>query len=190
MASSARPEETTLKIIAFAASNSRQSINKKLVTHAAELLAARSAGAALEVLDLNDYQAALYGIDREQQHGIPEAVHRFRQKIGEADVLLISLAEHNGTYTAAWKSLFDWCSRVDRDIFRGKPAVLLSTSPGKRGGASVLEQATNAFPRFRVAVKASLAVPSFHASFDSERGELADPELRAQLEAALDALDL
>ena len=176
-----------MKITAFAASNSRQSINKKLVTHAAERLAVRQA-AEIEVLDLNDYEAPIYGIDREQEEGIPEAAHRFRRALEEADLLLISLAEHNGSYTAAFKSLLDWCSRVDRDIFRGKPTVLLSTSPGGRGGASVLKQATDAFPRFGAEVKASLAIPSFHQSFDAERGELVDAELQAQLEKALDSL--
>ena len=180
-----------MKITAFAASNSRQSINKRLVTHAAERLASRLAGshgAEMEVLDLNDYDAPIYGIDHEQEHGIPEAAYRFRQKLDEADVLLISFAEHNGSYTAAFKSLLDWCSRVDRDIFRGKPAVLLSTSPGGRGGASVLKQATQSFPHFNADVKANLAIPSFHQSFDADKGELVDAGLQAQLEKALETL--
>lgn len=60
-----------MKVLAFAATNSRNSINKALVTHAAELLQ-RNAGAELEILDLNDFEMPIYSIDREQDSGIPE----------------------------------------------------------------------------------------------------------------------
>ena len=43
-----------MKVLAFAASNHKASINKQLVTHATDLLAA-NAGAEVEILDLNDF---------------------------------------------------------------------------------------------------------------------------------------
>ena len=43
-----------MKVIAFAATNTKASINKQLVTHATNLLAANT-GAEIELLDLNDF---------------------------------------------------------------------------------------------------------------------------------------
>ena len=101
---------------------------------------------------------------------------------------MISFAEHNGSYSAAYKNLFDWCSRANPKVFQGKPMVLLATSPGARGGASVLASATNSAPFFGGSVKANLAVPSFGSNFDRERGVLTNAELQQQLQNAVNSL--
>jgi chromate reductase, NAD(P)H dehydrogenase (quinone) len=95
--------------------------------------------------------------------------------------VIISFAEHNGSYSAAYKNLFDWCSRLGQKIFQDKPLVLLSTSPGARGGASVLAAATSSASFFAGQVRATLSIPSFHDNFDVERGVLKNEELRAKL---------
>jgi len=178
-----------MNILAFAASNSRQSINKQLVTHAAHLLQTEIApDASVDIIDLNDFEMPLYSIDRETDSGIPDLAQEFRTRIAESDALLISFAEHNGSYTAAFKNLFDWASRLEGKVWADKPMVLLSTSPGGRGGQSVLATATGGAPHFGGTVKASLSVPSFYQSFDSESGSLTDPDLAAQLKEALAAL--
>jgi chromate reductase len=174
-----------VRIIAFAASSSRKSINKMLVTYAAGLIDQ----AEVEVLDLNDYELPLFSEDKEQELGRPELATAFLAKIASADALLISFAEHNGTYSAAYKNLFDWCSRVKK-VFQGKPMVLLSTSPGARGGASVLEQAVKSAPYFEGEVKGSLAVASFYEHFDVEQQQLTNDALKADLVLALNKLTL
>ena len=173
-----------MKVLAFAASNSKKSINKQLVSHAAALVA----GAELEVLDLNDYEMPLFSVDREAESGHPALAKAFLNKIAASDALIISYAEHNGSYSAAFKNLFDWCSRIEPKVFQGKPMVLLSTSPGARGGATVLAAATNSAPFFGGRVVASLAIPSFHDNFDLETGALKHEELRGQLAQAVAAL--
>jgi len=55
-----------MKIIAFAASNSSNSINKKLATYAASLFQ----GETIEILDLNDYEMPLFSSDRVAKNGI------------------------------------------------------------------------------------------------------------------------
>ncbi|MBI3480420.1 MAG: NAD(P)H-dependent oxidoreductase [Nitrosomonadales bacterium] len=170
-----------MKILAFAASNSRKSINKQLVAYAASLVK----DVEIEVLDLNDYELPLFSEDREQELGHPELAKAFIAKIAASDALMISFAEHNGSYSAAWKNLFDWSSRIGRNVFQGKPMVLLSTSPGSRGGASVLAAATNSMPFFGGDVKASLSIPSFHENFDIKRGVLSNEELNAKLVEAV-----
>ena len=173
-----------MKILAFAASNSRKSINKQLVAYAASLVN----GAEVEVLDLNDYELPLFSEDREKELGHPELAQAFLSKIAGSDALMISFAEHNGSYSAAWKNLFDWSSRIGKKVFQDKAMVLLSTSPGPRGGASVLAAATGSAPFFGGNVKASLAIPSFHDNFDVERGELRNEELNTRLIEAVSQL--
>ena len=119
-----------MKVVAFAASNSRNSINKLLVTYAASLLDSWET----EILELNDFELPLFSVDREAELGQPELAKLFLKKLADADAIIISFAEHNLSYSAAYKNLFDWCSRITPKVFQGKPMVLLSTSPGGHGG--------------------------------------------------------
>lgn len=173
-----------MKVLAFAASNSRQSINKQLVTHAAQLLQ-QNAAAEFEVIDLNDFEMPIYSSDRENESGIPEPAQAFRNKIAEADAIIISFAEHNGSYTAAYKNLFDWTSRIDQKVYQDKKAVLLATSPGPGGAQNVLGSAVGSAPYFALEVKGSLSVPSFYDNFNAEQGELTNAELAEALKEAL-----
>ena len=172
------------KIIAFAASSSSRSINRRLVGYAAGLADA----ADVEILDLNDFELPLFSVDREEKLGQPELAHAFVDKIGGCDAVLISLAEHNGSYSAAYKSLFDWASRINPKVYQDKPMVLLATSPGGRGGKSVLELALNQMPRFGGQVVASVSVPSFDENFNSDTGKIENGEIEARIQAAIDAL--
>ncbi len=173
-----------MKLLAFAASNSSKSINKKLVTYACSLVK----DAEIEILDLNDFEMPLYSADREERDGIPELARRFYKKIGTADALLISYAEHNGSYTVAFKNLYDWTSRIDAKVFQGKPMVLLSTSPGPGGASSVLATAKTSAPFFGGEVLADLSVPSFYDNFNVQAGEISNPEIKEQLKAAVATL--
>ncbi len=169
------------KIIAFGASSSKNSINKKLASYAASQLQ----NVDRETLDLNDYEIALFSEDKEKDLGQPQAALDFLSKISSADALIISFAEHNGSYTAAYKNLFDWCSRITRDVFGNKPALFLSTSPGKGGAANVLKQALVSAPHFAADIRGSLSIPSFHENFDQETNTLRAVEKKEQLDHAL-----
>ena len=172
------------KVIAFAASNSSRSINKQLVTYASALLD----GAEVEILDLNDYEMPLFSIDREDEIGQHELAQVFLQKINDCDGILISFAEHNGAYSAAYKNLYDWISRIQPKVYRDKPMVLLSTSPGGRGGQSALGLALSQIPRFGGQVQASVSVPSFGENFDLEAGVIANDLIAQQIQTAVDSL--
>lgn len=174
-----------MKIIAFAGSNHKASINKQLVEYATGLLDK----ADVEVLDLNDYELPLYSQDKEQEIGHPRLAKDFLAKIGESDGIIISFAEHNGSYSVAYKNIFDWCSRIEPKVFQKKPMVILSTSPGSMGGATVLAAAVNSAPYFDGVVKASLSIPSFYDNFDSDKQLLKHPELNEQLKDAVSHLN-
>jgi chromate reductase, NAD(P)H dehydrogenase (quinone) len=166
-----------MKIITFGGSPSKNSINKKLAIYAASLFE----NAEVEVLDLNDFQMPIFSVDIEAEIGQHDLAKAFLAKIESADFLVVSLAENNGNYSAAFKNLYDWCSRIMGKVFQGKPMLLLSTSPGGRGGASVLEIAKNAFPRYGAEIKATFSLPSFNDNFDVEKGMISNPALDTQL---------
>jgi len=166
-----------MKILTFAASNSSKSINKQLANYAASLVE----GADIETLDINDYEMPLFSEDKERELGQPEEAKQFFAKLGQADAIIISFAEHNGSYTAAYKNLFDWTSRIDQKLFQNKPMVLLATSPGPGGASSVLAAAKGSAPYFAGDVKAVLSIPSFYDNFDSEQQVLRNQDLISQL---------
>lgn len=167
-----------MKIIAFGASPSKNSINKKLATYAATLFE----NAEVEVLDLNDFQMPIFTVDIEPAIGQHELAKAFLAKIATADILVVSMAENNGNYSVAFKNIFDWCSRITGKVFQEKPMLLMATSPGARGGASVLEIAKKAFPFYGGNVKATFSLPSFDTNFDIEKGEISSVELRKELQ--------
>lgn len=173
-----------MKIIAFAGSNSSHSINKKLATYAVSLFQNPDS----EVLDLNDYEMPLFSIDREaiiDQHPLAKA---FLEKIGSADLLVVSLAENNGNYSSAFKNLFDWCSRIRNDVFQDKPMLLMATSPGKRGGRSVLDIAQNNLPRYGANIKAEFSLPLFYDNFDIDNGRITNSEKAQELQSIVDSV--
>ncbi len=173
-----------MKVIAFAASSSAHSINKKLATYTLSLLENVDA----EVLDINDYEMPMFSEDKEKELGQPQQAQDFLNKIAGADAMIISFAEHNGSYTAAWKNLFDWCSRIEPKVYQGKQVILLSTSPGAGGASSVLAAATASAPYFKGEVKASLSVPEFYENFDVEALEVTSPDIKQQLLSAVNEL--
>ena len=164
-----------MNILAFGASSSKTSINQTLADHVASLISKKYI-----LIDLNDYEMPLYSIDREQHMGIPEQAHAFLKQIHAADLIIISLSEHNGAYTAAFKNVFDWTSRVELKLFENKKMILLSTSPGGHGGQTVLDMALQRFPRHGAEIIGHLALPFFKTNFDLEKG-IIDDSYRAKL---------
>lgn len=159
-------------------------MNKKLATYAASLVK----NANIEILDINDYEMPIFSEDREKALGQPQQARDFYKKIGEADIIFISYAEHNGSYTAAFKNLFDWTSRIDMKVYQNKKMVILATSPGPGGASTVLSAALNSAPHFAANVIGSLSVPSFYENFNSETNKLTNNSLIQSLENIINKL--
>jgi len=169
-----------MKILSFGASTSSTSINRKFARFAAN----RIDGATVTDLDLREFDLPIYSADREESEGIPEAASRFLELIRSHDAVVVSMAEHNGSYSAAFKNLYDWVSRLEQKLWSEKPMLLLSTSPGGRGGATVIEAAKSTFPRMGASLKASFSLPSFYDNFSEDEGIL-DNELNSAFQEAL-----
>lgn len=167
-----------MKILTFGTSASKKSINKQFAIYTAQQFESSS----LEVLDLNDFNIPIYSIDLENETGIPLPIKIIQQKVNEADLVIFGLAEHNGSYTSAFKNTFDWMSRLQANTFEAKKLVLVSTSPGGRGGQGVMDVALSRFPRHGAEILGSFCLPKFQENFDATKGILND-ELRKQHKA-------
>lgn len=179
---------SSFKVVAFAGSNSTQSINMRLLTHAVDVLRDSVAGGVdAEILDLNDYEMPIYSSEREAA-GVPSQAQAFFNKIGQADALIVSLAEHNGSYSTAFKNIFDWTSRIDMAVFQQKPMLLMATSPGPGGGQHVHSAAMAAFPYFGANVVAGFQFGPFFDHYDPETGRLTSDDKVAELKTAVSAL--
>lgn len=172
------------KILAFGASNSKNSINKKLASYTASLLE----GHEINIADLNDYELPVFGVDLEKEIGHPENAIRFSELVEQHDGLIISLAEHNSNFTAVFKNLADWMSRYHNPTWRNKKVFLMATSNGKRGGATALEIGLKILPFRGADISAHFSLPQFSENFSDDEG-LLNEELKSQLIDQLNIFD-
>jgi NAD(P)H-dependent FMN reductase len=163
-------------IIVIGASNSSKSINKQLANYAASKLT----DVDLTQIDIAGYNetkifSADYAVDT------PNEILELKETFNKSDGFIISFAEHNGSYTTAYKNVIDWISVQDGKPFNGKPTLLLATSPGARGGSNVLASSNTYYPHMGAEITGSLSIPSFNDNFTD--GKLSNKELEEQLMA-------
>ena len=168
------------QIVAFGASSSKKSINKDLATYVASIIE----DANPVILDLNDFEMPIYSIDYENDNGIPEKAYKFKEILKSADGIIISFAEHNSVYTAAFKNIFDWISRIEKVVWFNKPMFLLSTSDGDRGAKTVLQIAYNRMSFGNPHKIPTFSLPNFKKNFDKNNGIL-DIDLNDEFQNAL-----
>jgi NAD(P)H-dependent FMN reductase len=164
-----------MKILAFAGSTSSTSINRELV----KFVLKDFQNEEINLIDLNDFDMPVFSVDREKK-GFPDEAHNFLKVIEECDVIICSLAEHNRSYSTAFKNVFDWASRINVKVFQNKPMFLMSTSPGGYGGGNVMNTAKTFFPNFGADIKDTFSLPKFYENFDLEIGVI-NPEMLKDL---------
>lgn len=174
------------RVLAFAGSARKHSLNKKLVAIAAA--GARRAGAEVTLLDLREYPLPLYDGDLEAGEGVPENVLKLRQLMLEHQGFLISSPEYNSSITPLLKNLIDWTSRPAGGQdglapYRSKVVGLMSASPGGFGGIRAL-------PHLRlilgsigcIVLPDQIAVPKAHEAIGPS-GEMVNAMQQAAVEA-------
>lgn len=149
------------KILAFAGSLRRESVNFKLAAAAAQ--AAREAGAEVTLLNLRDYPLDIYDGDLEAEHGLPENVLKLKAIFDAHAGYLIACPEYNGGFTPVLKNTLDWISRPaegERRMqqFADKPVGIMAASPGAQGGIRMLPML-----RMQLSYFGMLVLPGWHA---------------------------
>ena len=124
-----------MKILAFAGSLRKGSINKALLRavqeHAPE-------GMEIGIFDIGGIP--LFNQDLEAFDLSPEVI-RFREAITGADGILIASPEYNHGITGVTKNVLDWASRPPgKSAISGKPVGVIGASPGATGTARSQDQ--------------------------------------------------
>jgi NAD(P)H-dependent FMN reductase len=182
------PLMAEMKILTFAGSTRADSYNKKLVQEAGKI--AKGIGAEVTFIDLKDYPMPFYDADLETKEGMPPNAKRFRDLIASNHAMIISSPQYNDSVPAVLKNALDWASRdeegkTSQAAFTGKKIVLLSASPGKKGGTKALVHLRSILHECGGEVlEKQLSVPLSHQAFDAS-GMLKDTALKQKLEEAV-----
>lgn len=169
-----------MKILAFGASGSKHSINRQLAYYVAD----QFKGHEIEKIDLSEFPTPLFSVDLEKDEGYPDNAYKLMDIIKNNELMIISFAEHNSSYTAWFKNIFDWMTRIDSKLFSEKKIFMLSTSTGGRGGLNVMHAATDRMPRHGAEIIGNFSLPLFNENFIPGKG-IVNEELNSQLQAII-----
>lgn len=164
------------KILTISASNSSKSINSQLLAFAVEKIS----GHQITNLDIRDYPLPFYSSDREETDGFPENAKKVLDLFTQTEAFILASPEHNGSIPAEFKNMIDWISRMGESgvpMFGKKPVLLLSTSPGPRGGSTNLQNLSKIMPFWGADIRGTHSVGSFYDHFsdgklDEEQDQL------------------
>jgi chromate reductase len=176
--------ETPLRILGIPGSLRAGSYNRALLRAAAEVL---PPGVELDLFTLEGIPP--YNADVQSQ-GDPEAVAALKQRLAEADAVLIATPEYNYSIPGVLKNAIDWASRPPKTCsFRKKPLGIIGASSGESGtirGQLAIRQVF-VFLDSYVMSQPELRVTNAGQRFDAA-GVLIDEELRERLRVYMAAL--
>lgn len=176
--------QNNIHVLGISGSLRKASFNSGLLRAAAEVL---PQGMNLEIYNISDIP--LYNedilIDK-----IPEPILKFKEKVAEADALLLAIPEYNYSIAGVLKNAIDWASRPIKDSpLNGKPFAMMGA-----GGALGTARAQYHFRQVAVFTnmitfnKPELMIPRASEKFD-ENGNLIDEHIKEKLKNFLSALN-
>ena len=172
------------QVLVFAGSARKDSVNKKLAKLAARDIEA--VGGIAVLVDLAEFPMPVYNGDMEASEGIPTETKAFFELVDQADGIVIASPEYNGSFSALLKNTIDWVSRVDGSAF-AKPTLLMSATPGGKGGRNGLEILRSSLSNMAVPVVEE-QVSVAKAGEALVGGELVNDEDKATLRSGVAAL--
>jgi chromate reductase len=118
-----------IKVLAFAGSLRKGSYNKALIRAAVEVAPPT---ASIEIFNLE----GIPPFNQDYEGNPPQRVKDFKEKIRNADALLIATPEYNYSIPGVLKNALDSASRPKQgNPLEGKPIAIMSASTGRLGGA-------------------------------------------------------
>ncbi len=171
------------KILGLAGSLRRASFNRGLIRAAREL--------APEGVTIEPYEKLekipFFNRDVEQE-GDPAPVKELKEKIREADAVLVATPEYDYAIPGVLTNALDWAMRSPSPL-RHKPIGIVGASPGNTGtarGQMVLRQILLHAPAYTMP-EPQMLIPNAYERFD-ENGDLVDEETRERMRRFLQAL--
>lgn len=171
-----------MKFLVFAASHRKESLNGKLAALAAQWLEAQG-----HVADMPFYGAfdlPLYNDDIARRQ-LPDAAYIFARRAQPAHGIIICSPEYNWSYPGSLKNILDWTSRIEPAPLAGKTALLMSATPGARGGILGLNHLKTPLEALQLHVyNRVFPLGNAENAFDG-KGQLAQPKQQQMLIALL-----
>ncbi len=174
------------KILAFAGSMRKYAFSKAVVKAAAS--GAEAAGAEVSFIDLADFDIPIYNADQQESAGFPGDVLKLQDIISLHDAFLICTPEYNGSLPGGFKNVIDWVSRKSEthsmaDLFVGKYAAIMSSSPGAFGGIRSLQHLRGVCTALGLHVlPKEIAVSLAAERIDGQNADVTDIRTRQNLE--------
>jgi NAD(P)H-dependent FMN reductase len=168
-----------MKLLVFAASHRKESINRKLARLASDV--AKEHGAEIDFVEYSAFDMPAYDDETYDDQALPPAVRKFVAHLRAADGLIIASPEYNWSFPGSLKNIIDWASATTPNPFAGKTALLLSASPSLRGGAQGLIHLKVPLQALGVFVFPRLFTLSRADEALNGDGSLKDPKLTAEL---------
>ena len=174
------------RVLGLAGSLRHASFNRGLIRAAKEL--------APEGVSVEPYEELekipFFNRDVEDE-GDPAPVREFKEKIREADAVLIATPEYDYAIPGVLVNALDWAlrSRYGTTPFRHKPVGIVGASPGRMRtarGQMVLRQILLHAPAY-VMPEPQVLISNARERFD-EKGDLIDEETRKRMHQFLKAL--
>ena len=178
--------EAMLRLLAISGSVRRASYNTALLRAAIEL-APKSC--SIELASIRE--VPIYDGDYEAERGIPEPVRQLKEQFANADGVLISTPEYNGSLPGVLKNTIDWMSRPPADIarvYKQQPVGLIGATPGMGGTRQAQQALLQPFRQLDVRLFTSVLVYVLQAgsAFDAQ-GKLTDEKVRELLKKYMEA---
>ena len=169
-----------LKVAVIVGSNRKESINRRFAEALVRLVGHHVHAHFVRIDDL-----PMYNQDLETER--PETVNRFTREIANADALLFVTPEHNRSVPAVLKNAIDWGSKpLDRNVWKGKVAVITGTSPGAIGTAVGQQHLRQILAILGSLVTGGEAYVSFKPDLIDEDGVFANERTRKFLKAYME----
>jgi chromate reductase, NAD(P)H dehydrogenase (quinone) len=168
-----------MKILLFAASLRKGSINKKLLNLVARIAIEQSN--EIEIMDFADFNVPFYNGDFENNFGIPDGAKKFIEVIQKVSGVIISSPEYNYSTPGVLKNLIDWTSRAKPMPLAKLPVMLTSASPSMVGGSRGLLHTATTLEACGVYVfSKTFSLANAYEAFAND-GNFRDAELQQRL---------
>ena len=172
-----------IRVLVFAASLRRASLNRRLAELAAAVV--EELGGAADLGEMRDFDCPSYDAEVERESGVPPPAQQLRERLVAADAFIIASPEYNASMPGCLKNAIDWTSRIRPQPFNGRQGMLLSASPSMAGGNRGLWSLRVPLEHLGARVYPDMfSLAQAHEAFD-EAGRVANPVLQERFERTI-----
>lgn len=134
-------------------------------------------GVDTQLIDLRKFDLGFCD-GRSDSSTYPEDVHQLKQKVSEAQGIILGTPEYHASFSGVIKNALDFMSFNE---FEGKMVGLIGVSGGMMGATNALNSLRNIGRQLHAwVIPQQVSIPSAHNAFDSS-GKLTDKNLEERL---------